>query len=45
MGLACFLREGLSWKELERSEEELEREMAEEFETVIEPLLEGDERG
>jgi uncharacterized protein (TIRG00374 family) len=44
VGLVCFLREGLSWKELERSEEELEREMAEEFETEIEPLLEGDER-
>lgn len=45
VGLVCFLREGLSWKELERSEKELEREMAEDFETEIEPLLEGDERG
>ena len=44
VGIVCFLREGLSWKELERSEEELEREMAEDFETEIEPLLEGDER-
>lgn len=45
VGLVCFLRAGLSWKELERSGEELEREMAEDFETEIEPLLEGDERG
>ncbi|CAN5890519.1 lysylphosphatidylglycerol synthase transmembrane domain-containing protein [soil metagenome] len=45
VGLAFFLREGLSWKELERSEGELEREMAEEFETEIEPLLESEESG
>ena len=45
VGLVYFLHEGLSWKELERSEEELEREMAQEFETEIEPLLESDDRG
>ena len=45
VGLACFLREGLSWKELGRSEEELERELVDEFETEIEPSLEADERG
>lgn len=44
VGLFAFLRAGLSWKEIERSEEELEREMAEEFETEIEPTLERDER-
>ncbi|HEY7472508.1 MAG TPA: lysylphosphatidylglycerol synthase transmembrane domain-containing protein [Gemmatimonadota bacterium] len=44
VGLVCFFREGLSWKELERSEEKLEREMAEEFETEIEPLLGSDDR-
>jgi hypothetical protein len=45
VGLFCFFREGFSWKELERSEEELEREMTEEFETEIAPLLESDDRG
>lgn len=44
VGLIYFLREGLSWKEIEHSEEELEREMAEEFETEIEPLLKRDDR-
>ena len=44
VGFFCFFREGFSWKELERSEEELEREMAEEFETEIEPSLGSDER-
>ena len=28
VGFVCFFREGLSWKELERSEKKLEREMA-----------------
>jgi uncharacterized membrane protein YbhN (UPF0104 family) len=45
VGLAYFLREGFSWKELEQSEEELEREMVEEYETEIGPSLESDERG
>jgi len=45
VGLFYFFREGLSWQELERSEEELEREMVEEYETVIEPSLEIDESG
>ncbi|HEU4464247.1 MAG TPA: lysylphosphatidylglycerol synthase transmembrane domain-containing protein [Gemmatimonadota bacterium] len=44
VGLICFLREGLSWKELEQSEEELERELIEDFDTQIEPQLEGNER-
>jgi uncharacterized protein (TIRG00374 family) len=43
VGLFFFLREGLSWRELEESEEELEREMVEEYETVIEPTLEAEE--
>ena len=45
VGFICFFREGLSWKELEGSEEKLEREMAEEFETEIEPRLGSDDRG
>jgi hypothetical protein len=50
VGLVYFFRTGLSWQELERSEEELERELVEEYETVIEPSLEApppdaDERG
>lgn len=45
VGLVYFFREGLSWQELERSEEELEREMVEEYETVIEPSLEIDDLG
>lgn len=45
VGLFAFLRAGLSWREIERSEEEVEREMAEEFEMEIEPTLESDERG
>jgi hypothetical protein len=45
VGVMYFLREGFSWTELERSEDELEREMAEEFETEIEPLLESEEGG
>ena len=45
VGLVYFFREGLSWKELERSEEELERELVEEYETVIEPSLERDDHG
>src|SRR3546814_6724326 len=44
VGLICFFREGLSWRELERSGEKLEREMAEEFETEIEPTLGPDDR-
>lgn len=39
VGLWYFFRAGLSWRELERSEEELERELEEEFETEIEPDL------
>lgn len=42
IGLWVFLREGLSWRQLERSEEVLERELEEEFETAIEPVLESD---
>jgi hypothetical protein len=45
VGVMYFLREGFSWTELGRSEDELEREMAEEFETEIEPLLESEEGG
>lgn len=44
VGLVAFFRAGLSWQELEHSEEELEREMVEEYETVIEPSLEIDAR-
>jgi hypothetical protein len=40
VGLAYFLRAGLSWREIERSEEELERELEEEFEEDLEPGLE-----
>ena len=35
VGFAVFLREGLSWGELERSEEEVEEELEEEFEEEI----------
>lgn len=35
VGFAVFLREGFSWRELERSEEEIEEELAEEFEEEI----------
>jgi uncharacterized protein (TIRG00374 family) len=45
VGLLAFLRAGLSWREIERSEAEIEREMAEEFETGIEPTLGADARG
>lgn len=49
VGFGYFFREGLSWGELERSEEELEHDLEEEFETVIEPELEAgresDDRG
>ena len=45
VGLVAFLRAGLSWREIERSEVEVDREMAEEFETEIEPTLEADARG
>lgn len=40
VGLWYFFREGLSWSELERSEEELERELEEEYQTEIAPELE-----
>ncbi|HUP19959.1 MAG TPA: lysylphosphatidylglycerol synthase transmembrane domain-containing protein [Gemmatimonadota bacterium] len=39
VGLAYFLRAGLSWREIERSEEVLERELEEEFEEGLEPAL------
>lgn len=39
VGLAYFLRAGLSWREIERSEEELERELEEEFEEELGPGL------
>lgn len=42
VGLVFFFREGLSWSELEHSEEELERELEEEYETEIGPVLEGE---
>jgi hypothetical protein len=45
VALFAFLRAGLSWREIERSEVEVERELAEEFETGIEPTLEADARG
>jgi hypothetical protein len=35
VGFAVFLREGFSWRELERSEEEVEEELEEEFEEEI----------
>lgn len=37
VGLAYFLRAGLSWGELERSEEKLERDLVEEFEEELAP--------
>lgn len=42
VGLVAFFREGLSWRELEESEEELERELEREYETEIGPAVEGD---
>jgi hypothetical protein len=45
VGLLAFLRAGLSWREIERSEAEVEREMVAEFESEIEPTLEADARG
>jgi hypothetical protein len=35
VGFVVFLREGFSWGELERSEEEVEEELEEEFEEGI----------
>ena len=45
VGLLAFLRAGLSWREIERSDAEVGRELAEEFEAEIEPTLEADARG
>ena len=45
VGLLAFLRAGLSWGEIERSEAEVGREMTAEFEAEIEPTLEADARG
>lgn len=44
VGLAYFFREGLSWSELEHSEEELERELEEEYQTELGPALKAETR-
>ncbi|HUP01356.1 MAG TPA: lysylphosphatidylglycerol synthase transmembrane domain-containing protein [Gemmatimonadota bacterium] len=44
VGLWFFLREGLTWKDLERSEADLEHELEEEYETAIEPGIRRDAR-
>lgn len=44
VGFAVFLREGFSWGELERSEEEVEEELVEEFERNAHPDPGGDTR-
>lgn len=40
LGFFFFFREGLSWREIEHSEEEMGKELEAEFETVIEPEIE-----
>ena len=42
VGAWFFLRAGLSWREIERSEEDVEQELEEEYETAIEPGLRSD---
>lgn len=42
VGFWYFFREGLSWSEIEHSEEEMERELDEEYESEIAPDLDSD---
>lgn len=45
VGLAFFLREGLSWRDLERSEVRLERDLEDEYQQGISPGLDGESQG
>jgi len=44
VGLFFFFREGLSWREIERSEQEMGKELEAEYEAVIEPEIEASDR-